>query len=89
MPAANVMSVIFLDRRGKDFEDPDKLLVGIHDEMKLIKRYELGLTFVLSLRFLSKIPGGLRNATSASKCQASCLLTNLGIMLHRLPLEWW
>lgn len=86
MPAANIISAIFLDRRGKDFEDPDKLLLGIHDEMNLIKRFQLGLTFVLSLWFMMKIPGGLRNATSASKCQASCLLTNLGILLPRLPL---
>jgi len=86
MPAANVISVIFLDRRGKDFEDPEKLLLGIRNEMNVIKRNQLGLTFVLSLRLLSRLPGGLRNATSASRCQASCLLTNLGIMLHRLPM---
>lgn len=86
LPAANVVSMVFLDRRGADFADADKLLRSIRDEMNLIKRCRLGMTFVLTLKFLSLIPGGLRRAVRADKCAASCLVTNVGEVLANLPL---
>lgn len=86
MPAANVVSMVFLDRRPEDCDKPTALLESIHDEMNLIKRNQLGLTFILSLRLLRRIPGGLGSATSARKCSASALVTNLGEVLADSPL---
>ena len=85
LPAANVVSAIFLDRRGADFSDPAKLLKSIHDQMQIIKRNQLGLTLVLSFRLQKKLPGGLRSTVRPDKISATCIATNLGEVLAKTP----
>ncbi len=85
LSAANVVSMVFLDRRGADFHDPDALLKGIHDEMQLIKDNELGLTFILSLWLARRLPGGLAGQSDRYRCTATCLFTNLGNLFARTP----
>ena len=89
LPAANVVSSIFLDRRGADRDDREQLLASIHDEMQLIKDNELGLTFVFSLHVNRLVPGGLRRAARGNRCNATAVFTNLGKLLSRtgLPKE--
>lgn len=89
LPAANVVSSIFLDRRKTDVEDHEQLLASIHDEMQLIKDHELGFTFVFSLHFNRLVPGGLRRASRGNRCNSSAVFTNLGKLLSRtgLPKE--
>jgi hypothetical protein len=86
LPAANVVSMVFLDRRDKEFSDPAALLDGIHQQMEKIKRLDLGLTFVFSVRAFRALPGGLANMTQAKKCMSTCVLTNLGAPLAGTPL---
>jgi hypothetical protein len=86
MPAANVVSTVFLDRRGSDFADAGDLLRGIHAEMDLIKRNQLGYTFVFSLAVCRRLFGGLRKQVRADKCTVSCVLTNVGGLYAQLPL---
>ena len=86
LPAANVVSMVFLDRRPKHFGSPRRLLEGIHEQIQLIKRRRLGLTFVLTLRALQALPGGLARATRADRCTATCVLTNLGAPLAGVQL---
>jgi hypothetical protein len=86
LPAANVVSCVFLDRRDEDASDPARLLRSIHDEMQLIKRNRLGLTFLFSLRFCQWLPGGLKKAARNDKCTISCTFTNVGKMLQQSPL---
>ena len=88
LPAANVVSMVFLDRRARDMEDPQRLLDSIHQEMSLIKRLQLGLTFVLSLQVCRWLPGGLHRMTRANRCAATAVLTNLGAVLDRCPLPY-
>ena len=85
-PAANIVSMIFLDRQSANFGTPGELLQSIHDEMQLIKRNDLGLTFVFSLKLFQKLPGGMKGQTRIDRCQATCLLTNLGEIFGRNPL---
>ena len=87
MPAANVVSMVFLDRRDRDFADGDALLAGIHDEMRLIIRRQLGLTLHLSLLAFRWLPGGLQRQIRADRCTASCVFTNLGTAMGRTPLS--
>ncbi len=54
MPAANIVSMVFLDRNAPQCADPSKLLHGIHDEVALIRRRRLGLTFIWSLHALRR-----------------------------------
>lgn len=86
LPAANLVSSVFLDRRGPDFEDADRLLQGIHAEMDLIKRLGLGLTFVLSTAICRRLPGGLFRQVRADKCTISCIFTNVGKPFVHVPL---
>jgi hypothetical protein len=87
LPAANVVSMVFLDRREKNLTgDQAVLLQGIHDQMEKIKRLELGLTFVLSVRAFRALPGGLARMAQAQRCMSSCVLTNLGTPLAGTPI---
>jgi hypothetical protein len=88
LPAANVVSSVFLDRRGEDCDDANQLLEGIHDEMELIKSHQLGLTFVFSLRLFGLLPGGLRRYARKDRCNVSVTFTNLGTLTRTpLPME--
>ena len=86
MPAANVISMVFLDRLPRDMADGRQLLQGIHTEMGRIKRLGLGLTFVLSLWAVRRLPGGLPRMVRPARCSATCLLSNLGPVLADGPL---
>ncbi len=86
MPAANVVSMVFLDRRGLDCTDPMKLLRGLHDEMQLIKDLRLALAFLRSLKTVGSVPGAMKLMTRSEKCHATCVLTNVGEPLADVPL---
>jgi len=86
MPAANVVSMIFLDRRGPALADRGRLLTGIHDELQLIKRNRLGLTFIACLYAFRMLPHGLARMTQGDGSLATCLISNLGNFLSRIPL---
>ena len=86
LPAANVVSLVFLDRRRPDGQDAAAMLQSIHEEMQLIKTHELGLTFVLSLAVARRLPGGLKKQGDRYRCTATCLFTNPGPVFRRSPL---
>lgn len=56
MPAANVISQVFLDRRLSELDRPDALLRGLHGEMSLILGWRLALTFVAALAIGRAVP---------------------------------
>ncbi len=87
VPAANIVSSVFLDRRGKDIVDPESLLQTVHEEMELIKRLQLGFTFIFSLVINRLLPGGLAKTTSGKACNTSAVFTNLGKLFGRTPLK--
>ena len=76
MPAANVVSMVFIDRTGKQIAAAG-LLRGIHKEMDSIRRRKLGLIFVVSLWGLRLVPGGLAKGVNRNSCDATCVLSNL------------
>mgnify|MGYP003669334715 FL=1 len=86
LPAMNYVSSVFLDRRGKDSVDRDQLLNGIHDEMQVIKRFQLEFTFLWFLKLLHWIPGGLKRSVQQDTCQLSVIFSNTGKMTRRCPL---
>jgi len=85
-PAANIMGAVFLERRGLDMRDPDRLLQGLRDEMSFIKRLQLGYLFLFALFAQRWLPGGLRNAAQPERCPVSAVFTNLGKVFTRCPL---
>jgi NRPS condensation-like uncharacterized protein len=84
--ASNIVSSVFLDRRGHEIEDADRLLTSIHDEMELIKRLDLKYTFNFSLYANRFVPGGLRKTAAGHACNASVVFSNLGKILTRTSL---
>ena len=86
LPAANVVSSVFLDRRGSDIADREQLLASVTDEMQLIKSHQLGFTFIFSLHLSRLSPGGLRRTARSDRCTNSAVFTNLGRILARGPL---
>jgi hypothetical protein len=78
LPACNVVSWVFIDRRGNPGDQPDRLLRSVHDEMQMIKDNELGLTLILGLQMRRYLPGGLVAAARGEKCHASAILSNVG-----------
>jgi hypothetical protein len=86
LPAANSVGMLFLDRRPRDMEAPDRLLASIHKEMQLLKRMQLGWTFVLSLGLCQWLPGGLERRCRNPRCMSTAVLTNLGVLFAHGPL---
>ena len=83
---ANCMGMVFLDRRPRDLADPRQLLKSIHEEMQLNKRWQLGLMFVLSADLLRRLPGALSWVARIDKYAATCVFSNLGVVLGKTPL---
>lgn len=75
LPAANVMSLVFLDRRCRFVRQGDRLLVSLRNEMGLIRAWRLALTFVLSLAALRPLPGLRRRLMNL---RTTAFATNLG-----------
>lgn len=86
LPAANVVSMVFLDRTPEQIADDGALLRSLREEISLIQRLNLGLTFPLVLGGMARLPGGIGMMTKKSECKSSCILTNLGEPFAKLRL---
>lgn len=86
IPAANVVSSIFLDRTKKQMSGTrDELMYGIHREMEWVKKHDQKYVFILVLKIVSKIPGGLRLVLNSKKCRSTGVLSNLGRVMEIAP----
>ncbi len=85
LPAANLVSMVFLDRRGRDATDAGPLLSWVHGQMQRTKRFGLAPVFVHSVGLLQRVPGGLEWACQASRCRSTAVLTNLGVLFQGTP----
>jgi len=88
MPAANVVSMCFLDRSPRQIES-DGLQASIVAETRDIKAHNLGHAMLLVGRVLGRFRGGLRflfKDRPLWRCQASAVLSNLGQPLADSPL---
>lgn len=86
LPAANIVSMVFLDRRPVDAEDPAALLRSLHDEMKLIKDNHLGLIYLLMLGLTDSTPGLMAWLAQRQKFTCSAVFSNLMRPLEHSPL---
>jgi NRPS condensation-like uncharacterized protein len=78
MSAANLVSMVFLDRTGRQIADSVELLRSIHAEMDSIRRRQLGLIFIQALWIVRSLPGGLAKWVNRDCCETTCVLSNLG-----------
>lgn len=80
MPAANVVSMCFLDRSGSALDAPD-LLLGIAAETRTIKQGRLGNALLHVAQLAAKFPSGLKTLMTPRypwTCSSSAVLSNLG-----------
>jgi len=82
LPAANVVSMVFLDRRPAEI-DVAGLEASLHAEMQLIKRLGLGMTFLFTLATARLLPGGIAGLVGDRSTAATALFTNLGRIFSR------
>lgn len=86
LSAANVMSAVFLERTPRQMTNAETLLRSIQSEMRTVKRARLGLLLIATHWFLRRVPR-LRNLViRRAGCLASCVFSNLGIVLSQTPL---
>ena len=86
MPAANVVSLSFLDREPNQFADPVSLLDNLREQTEETKRLRKSLAFVPALKLLGMIPGKLHARMQRTHCFASAAMSNLGVVFARSPL---
>jgi hypothetical protein len=78
MPAANVVSYMFLARRAGDCDRPDELLAGIHRQTSLAVNERLGRITGIGLKYVLKVPGLLWCLLRRNRCFCTAILTNAG-----------
>ena len=78
LPAANVFSLVGIDRRAKSLANRDRLLRRAGEDMAQVKKYRLGHIFLLLLGLQRLRPGGIRRYTRGPACRATLVLTNMG-----------
>jgi hypothetical protein len=87
MPAANVVSTVYLDHCASEEADADALLERINRLMDNIKRNHFGLAWLAAMPLLERVPRAWsKMRRSRRRCMYSALLTNLGPMLASSPL---
>lgn len=86
MFAANMVSMVFLDRRRQAIADTDLFAREIHRSTELIKRYEMGMVLLRNLQGRRVLPGGIQMELAANRCWATTVLSNLGRILDSLEL---
>lgn len=86
LPAANRVSMVFLDRQPEDRHDPVRLAVSVRDQMEIIRDHALGHIFPMSLEVGRMLPGGLGRSANRPKPQCTAVLSNVGRLFHRSPL---
>ncbi|MDZ7618074.1 MAG: hypothetical protein U1E05_13805 [Patescibacteria group bacterium] len=83
-PAANLVSMNYLDRRPGRWKDAARLLASIHREMRLLKRVKAGITLIRAIEFVEMLPGGLRRLLPFDRCLATAVLSNMGQVEHTI-----
>ncbi|MFM9962280.1 MAG: condensation domain-containing protein [Planctomycetaceae bacterium] len=80
MPAANVVSLSFLDRVAAQLADPIRLLGNLHEQISQTLRVRSSLAFGPALKLIGMIPGRLFARMQRTNCLASAVMSNLGIL---------
>ena len=78
IPAANIISYVFLSRKGSQCHWNNDLVAELHGIMTYIKDWQIGFMFLNGLRFFNRIPFGLRLMTSGKRCLATLVFSNVG-----------
>lgn len=78
--AANVVSMVFLDRRRGRIDASEKFFNGIKRETRWIKEKDQGLVLLENLNGRRSLPGGIQMELRHGRCWATSVLSNLGVI---------
>jgi hypothetical protein len=78
LPAANVLSFLFLTQRARDCDREDGLLDYIHGESEYTVMGDPRVMFTYAVRMILKFPGLLAGLLRIPICQATVILSNVG-----------
>ena len=84
--AANVVSMVFLDRRRNKINASELFFDGIKNETRWIKTKDQGLVLLENLNGRRLLPGGIRTELQSDRCWSTSVLSNLGVVFHRSAL---
>jgi len=86
MPAANIVSMVFLDRKPEKIGNSQALYQGVCREMQHIKRHNFGWGFIRGLAVCQRIFGNVHKMIRQDRCWATATVTNLGRLFVDIPL---
>ena len=86
IPAANIVSMVFLDRKPQNIRQTPSFYQGICREMQHIKRYDLGWAFIHGLTLYRRIFGSFRKMVQQNRCWTTATVSNLGRLFADIPL---
>lgn len=86
MPAANIVSMVFLDRKLKKIQRTKSFYQEVHEEMQHIKRCDLGWAFIHGLTLYRCVFGSFRKMTRKDRCWTTATVSNLGRLFADVPL---
>jgi len=78
LPAANRIGFSFPTRLIKECHDWGRLLSSLAEEIRFIRRTNLGMDFLGGLSLTDSVPGLLPTLLRSSGCMATTLITNFG-----------
>ena len=86
LPAANIMSAVFLERNCHHLTNAESLLQSIQAEMQINKHRRYGFIFIAAHALMKRIPCLRNHVIRRGKCVSSCVFSNLGVILSRTPM---
>ena len=86
MPAANIVSMVFLDRKPENIQPVESFYQGIRNEMQHIKQCDLGWAFIHGLTLYKRTFGSFRKMTQQNRCWTTATVSNLGRLFVDVPL---
>ncbi|MBI2823325.1 MAG: hypothetical protein HYX69_01395 [Planctomycetia bacterium] len=86
LPATNVVSMFFIDRRPGRFASPRRLLASVRRDTWLVKRFRLGLVFAFFVPWLNRFRGVRTALMYNDRCMSTAVLSNLGTQFEATDL---
>lgn len=78
LPACNVFGLIGIDRQARSLGDRPRMLRRAVEDMNLIRAHRLGSVYLSLLRWLRRMPGGLRAYSHRPVVRSTLVMTNIG-----------
>ena len=78
--AANVVSMVFLDRRRKQINASERFFDSVKKETRWIKEKDQGLVLLENLNGRRNLPGGIQMELRQRRCWSTSVLSNLGVI---------